>query len=120
MLSSEMVLTDTDGTSARFVCDLARDGTAKSAARTRVMIRIRVIRIRTVISHRPVMTGDDLDQCPIELDGDARLDEIDGHDEASLGRFFPDEEAFESGERTLDHANAIALTNVRVEKHLNT
>src|SRR6266566_2141037 len=109
-LSSVSVLIERDGTNVRFVCDLAIDGRTRSTAKTSAMIGI-----LTGISDRMAgSTG--LDPLTVDVDTDAGLQQVDGDDEASLVRLLANEEAFESGQWSLDHAHAVALTEVRVRK----
>src|SRR5438128_9278150 len=103
-----MLLSETDGTSVICVCDLVSEGRARSAARIRLVIAIRI-----VISHRMASLAG-FDKRTVDLDCDARLEQIDRDDEASFARLVPDEHPFESGERALDDANAVALLEVRV------
>src|SRR5215470_15753346 len=114
MLSSWRTLTAADGTSVTFVCASAVRGRARAPASNPPMIKIRSMRL----SHG--VTGSaGFDACGIDLDGHARLQQVDRENEPPLVRLLPDEHPFDANERPLDDAHAIALVEVRVreERH---
>ena len=61
-----------------------------------------------------------LDTGRIDLDGHARLQQVDRQHEAAFVRLLAYEHAFEADERTLDDADAVALLEVRMRGQRDT
>src|SRR5258705_6374840 len=71
--------------------------------------------IRMRLSHR-VTRPACLDTRGVDLDGHARLQQVDREHEPPFGRLLPDKQAFDADERTLDDADAIAMVEVHVRE----
>ena len=94
----------------QFVWARASTASAAAPANSRAMIWIRMR-----LSHR-VTRPACLDTRGVDLDGHARLQQVDREHEPPFGRLLPDEQAFDADERTLDDADAIAMVEVHVRE----